>query len=298
MFESVVFAGGGHRCWWQVGWWSAVSEKVSLAPRQIAGVSAGAATACLLYASDAATALAYYRRVLGPTARNFYPRHLFRRGQKVLPHEQIYRDALSELLGGQAFERLMESAPPIRIMFARPPRRLPPTLAVAAGLAAYNIEKYWFRPLHPRFGVGLGFTPEIATVQSCRNAGELVNLIIASSSTPPFTSIQRIGGGPVLDGGLIDNVPVGALEVLEAVAGQPPAASLPTTLVLVTRRYRNFAPVFEQDGRVYVQPSEKVAASSWDYTNPGDYQATFDQGRRDAQLFLQWLRKYSSMEMQ
>ncbi len=296
MFDSIVFAGGGHRCWWQLGWWSVVNQTCPLSPRQIAGVSAGAATACLLYANDTQTALDYYRRVLGPNARNIYPRRLFRSGQKMLPHEQIYRDALNELLGGAAFERLMANAPLIRIMFARPPRYLPPVVAVAAGLAAYNIEKYMFRPLHPRFGVGLGFTPEVMTVQSCKTSAELVDLIIASSSTPPFTSIQRIGGGPVLDGGLIDNVPVGALEPFESEHKTEAELGGPRTLVLVTRRYSKFPPVFVNDNRVYVQPTEKVVASSWDYTDPAAYQATFEQGERDAGHFLRWVRQNSLME--
>jgi len=284
-----VFAGGGHRCWWQLGWWDVVSEQIDIAPKQIAGVSAGAATACMLYANNAQTALAYYRRELGAGARNFYPAHLLRRGHKVLPHEQIYRGALAELLGGEAFARLMKNAPSIRIMYARPPQRLPPMLAVGAGLAAYNIEKYWLAPLHPRFGVGLGFKPEVALVQDCENEQALINLIIASSSTPPFTTVQLMGGSPVLDGGLIDNVPVAALAPITSGAQRPDGA-LPATLVLVTRRYKKYGFVFEHDGRLYVQPSKKVVASSWDYTNPLAYAATYEQGREDALHFLNYIK--------
>lgn len=285
LFDSVVFAGGGHRCWWQLGWWQVVAEQIDLQPTQVAGVSAGAATACLLYASNAETGLAYYHRVLGPGARNFYPSRLFSSSARALPHEQIYRAALAELLGGSGFDRIMTSAPVIRIMFARPPRWLPPALAVGAGLAAYNIEKYCWQPLHPVFGVRLGFRPEVVTVQSCPDVQSLINLIIASSSTPPFTSVQTIGGRPVLDGGLIDNVPVGALVGPDStqVTNKPLR-----TLVLMTRCYKNYDSVFTHDRRVYVQPSTPVPVSSWDYTNASAYQETFDQGRRDAQLFLRW----------
>jgi len=45
-FEQVVFAGGGNRCWWQAGWWDTVAPELGLRPRVIAGISAGAATAC------------------------------------------------------------------------------------------------------------------------------------------------------------------------------------------------------------------------------------------------------------
>lgn len=287
----MVLAGGGHRCWWQLGWWDAVSEVAPLKPSQIAGVSAGAATACLIYANSAKTALDYYREKLRPGARNFYPRKLFVRGERAMPHEQIYRGALQYLLGGEAFERLQTSAPEIRIMYARPPGWLPTPVSVGVGLAAYNLEKYWRRPLHPVFGRRLGFKPEVVTVQSCQTAQALIDLIIASSSTPPMTSIQKIGGRPVVDGGLIDNVPVQILDRVDVDNNM--SAGKSKTLVLVTRRYANFDPVFQREGRVYVQPSKPVAASSWDYTAPIAYQETYDQGRRDADLFLQWYRNQS-----
>lgn len=286
MFDAVVLAGGGHRCWWQLGWWDEVAPAISLRPAQIAGVSAGAATACLLYANSAQVALDYYRRVLGPGSRNFYPARMFARGVRMMPHEQIYRNALEHLLGGEAFDRLVRTAPAIHVMIARPPGWLPAPAAVGIGLAAYNLEKYWRRPLHPVFGVRLGFRAEVVSVQSCQSAQALVDLIIASSSTPPMTSLQRIGGKVVVDGGLIDNVPVNALQPR---AGEPAAQM--RTLVLVTRRYPKFAQVFEAHGRVYVQPSQPVAASSWDYTNPDAYQKTYDQGRRDAATFLEWANK-------
>ena len=39
IFESVVLAGGGNRCFWHAGFWRAVQDPLALAPRQIAAVS-------------------------------------------------------------------------------------------------------------------------------------------------------------------------------------------------------------------------------------------------------------------
>ena len=39
-------------------------------------------------------------------------------------------------------------------------------------------------------------------------------------------------------------------------------------------------------GRVYVQPSVKAPASSWDYTSPHLYERTYELGRRDGEAFL------------
>lgn len=311
MFERVVFAGGGHRCWWQAGWWERVVSETDLAPSRIAGVSAGAATACLVYANDAATALAHYRSVLGADARNAYW-HQWRGGRAaVFPHEHIYRNALQALIGGDHFDRLQQVAPEIRIAYARPPAMLGPRAAVATGLLAYNLEKYLRKPLHPVLGRRLGFRGEYRTVQSCRNADELVDLVIASSCTPPFTGIQYQLGAPTIDGGLVDNVPVYALDLpggaMDAAPGSCAQGALlpggvdasesndpaepPDTLVLVTRRYPGREPVFRVGRSVYVQPSVKVPVSSWDYTAPAAYEATDAQGRRDAGMFLRWLER-------
>ncbi len=275
MFEQVVFAGGGHRCWWQAGFWDVVAPAIELRPRVIAGVSAGAATACLLYAYDARAALAYYRETLSGRTRNVHWGHLVKRGERLFPHAQIYRGALLALLGGTHFERLIATAPEIRVRFARIPRWLGPRSAVALGLLAYNVEKYGRRSLHPTFGRRLGFTSEVVRVQACANADELVSLIIASSCTPPFTPIEYRDGRPTIDGGLVDNVPVDALD------GDGAGA-----LVLTTRRYPQHAPVFVHERRLYVQPSVRAPVSSWDYTAPQRYEQTYALGRADGERFL------------
>ncbi len=275
MFEQVVFAGGGHRCWWQAGFWDVVAPRIALRPRVIAGVSAGAATACLVYANDARDALAYYHEALRENRRNAHWGNALRRGARVFPHDRIYRAALLRLLGGDHFARLQRDAPEIRVRFARIPRWLGPRSAVALGLVAYNVEKYARRSLHPTFGRRLGFTAEVVRVQDCVDASALVSLIIASSCTPPFTPIEYRDGRPTIDGGLVDNVPVDALD-----ADGGPA------LVLTTRRYPRFPGVFVRDGRVYVQPSVRVPVSSWDYTAPHLYEQTYVLGRRDGEQFL------------
>jgi len=244
-------------------------------PERSTGVSAGAATACLLYANDTRTALAYYREALGSNPRNVYPLNLLRRGRRVFPHNEIYRNALKALLGGEHFRDLMWNAPEIRVQFARIPHWLGPRSAALLGIVGYNVEKYLRRSLHPGFGRAVGFRSEIVRVQDCRSDDELVSLIIASSCTPPFTPIEYRDGRPTMDGGLIDNVPVDAVDP----DGGP-------TLVLTTRRYPEHAPVFMREGRTYVQPSRKVAASSWDYTSPDAYEQTWRQGREDGEAFL------------
>lgn len=276
MFDKVVFAGGGHRCWWQAGFWDIVTSEIELRPRVIGAVSAGAATACLLYANDSRRALAWYERELAGVRSNVHWLNLLRRGRPLFPHAAIYRKALRALLGGDHFRRLMWHAPEIRVQLARLPEGMGPRQAMLRGMLAYQAEKRMQAPLHPTAGKRIGFISDVRRVQDCRGERELVDLIVASSCTPPFTPMELYDGAPCLDGGLIDNVPC---DLVDDVPG--------TTLVLMTRRYQGMAPVFARGDRVYVQPSQPVAASSWDYTSPKRYQKTYELGRLDGERFLQ-----------
>jgi predicted acylesterase/phospholipase RssA len=279
MFDQVVFAGGGNRCWWQAGFWDVVQPELKLKPRIIAGISAGAATACMLYTNESRWVMDYYAHALRHNTRNAYWGNLLR-GQSVFPHYRIYRQALLDIFAERFAE--LKSAPEIRIGVSHLPRWLGARSAVAAGLIAYNIEKYVRKTLHPTLGQALGFHPEFVKAQECASIGDLADLILQSSSTPPFTPILRRNGRPVLDGGMVDNVPVHALD-----------ASPGNVLVMVTRLYPreqmfvvpHGVPQGEQR-RLYVQPSRKVPISSWDYTSPSQMQHAYDLGRMDGDDFL------------
>ncbi|MDR5853283.1 patatin-like phospholipase family protein [Caballeronia sp. LZ062] len=278
MFDQVVFAGGGNRCWWQAGFWNVVQPELSLRPRIIAGISAGAATACMLYTNDARWVMRYYADVLRSNTKNAYWGNLLR-GQSVFPHYRIYRQALLDIFAERFGE--LASAPEIRIGVSHLPRWLGAHSAVAAGLVAYNIEKYVRKTLHPTLGQALGFHPEFVTAQECATIEDLADLILQSSSTPPFTPILRRNGRPVLDGGMVDNVPVSALD-----------ASPGRVLVMVTRLYpreRMFVVPHGEQRRLYVQPSRKVPISSWDYTSPSQMEHAYELGRADGEDFLERL---------
>jgi predicted acylesterase/phospholipase RssA len=275
MFDQVVFAGGGNRCWWQAGFWDVVQPELNLRPRVITGISAGAATACMLYTNHAHWVMDYYAHALRDNKKNAYWGNVLR-GQSVFPHYRIYRQALLDIFSDQ-FPSL-QSAPEIRIGVSHLPRWLGARSVVVAGLIAYNIEKYVRKTLHPTLGQALGFHPEFVTAQECATVEDLADLILQSSSTPPFTPVLRRNGRPVLDGGMVDNVPVGALD---------PSAGM--VLVMVTRLYprpQMFVVPHGDQQRVYVQPSRKVPISSWDYTSPSQMQHAYDLGRADGEQFL------------
>lgn len=282
MFDQVVFAGGGNRCWWQAGFWDVTQPALDIRPRVIAGISAGAATACMLYTRDSDWVMRYYEDALRHNTRNAYWGNLLR-GESVFPHYRIYRQALLDIYG-EKFAQL-QRAPEIRIGVSHLPRWLGARSAVVAGLIAYNIEKHVRKTLHPTLGQTLGFHPEFVRAQDCASVDDLADLILQSSCTPPFTPVMRRGGRPVLDGGMVDNVPVGALD----------ADAPGKVLVMVTRLYprpQTFVLRHGDEGqqqRIYVQPSRKVPISSWDYTSPSQMIHAYNLGRVDGERFLERL---------
>ncbi len=280
MFEQVVFAGGGNRCWWQAGFWSVTAPALQIRPRVIAGISAGAATACMLYTREPQWVMAYYQEALRENLRNVYWRNLLR-AAPVLPHYGIYREALLAIFSA-SFADLADPAktPEIRIGVSHIPRWLGARSAVLAGLIAYNIEKHWRRTLHPTLGRTLGFRPEFVKAADCATPQQLAELILQSSCTPPFTPVLRRNGRAVLDGGMVDNVPVGGLD-----------ATPGDVLVLVTRLYpraQRFVLRHGEQRRVYVQPSRKVPIASWDYTRAAQaqMQQAYELGAEDGARFV------------
>ena len=281
-FDQVVLAGGGNRCWWQAGFWHVLNEKIPQTPKKLIAISAGAATACLFYArpgkSGAEWGLNYYAHALEKVRKNANWANFFS-SEPIFPHHQIYRSALKNILGG-GFD-LIKRGPEIEIGLAKTPVWLGPRLSVAVGLTVYNLEKYFKKSLHPTLGKTIGFTREFIRAQDCSSEDDLIELILQSSCTPPFTPVMYRGGQAVLDGGLVDNVPIDGLSP------SPEGVPRSEVLVLLTRRYSQPDYLIKELPGLrltYVQPSRPVPISSWDYAHHELMPLTYQQGRADAEL--------------
>jgi predicted acylesterase/phospholipase RssA len=287
-FDQVVLAGGGNRCWWQAGFWHVLNEKIPQTPKKLIAISAGAATACLFYArpgkSGVEWGLNYYAQALDKVRKNANWANLFS-SDPVFQHHQIYRAALKNILGGR-FD-LIKKGPEIEIGLAKTPRWLGPRLSVAVGLTVYNLEKYFKKSLHPTLGKTIGFTREFIRAQDCASEDDLIELILQSSCTPPFTPVMYRDGQAVLDGGLVDNVPIDGLSL------SPEDSPRSNVLVLLTRRYSQpdyFVKELPGLRLTYIQPSHPVPISSWDYAHHELMPLTYQQGRADAErLFSEGL---------
>ena len=270
-FESVVFAGGGCRCFWQAGFWSVVSQQLP-DPRVVLGVSAGAAFACASLLDRGRNVLEDFKARVAANERNFYPGRLLEGRAAAFPHESMYRATIRETLSEQDFFRL-KNGPDVRILLARPPEYLPGRSGFFVGGLAYLLDNYE-KKIHARWGYRFGFDHELVSIRDLESREELVDLILHSSCTPPVLPLYRRDDRIVLDGGLLDNAPADLV---------PDAKS---TLVLLTR-HQSMEQVPEVAGRIYAWPSRPVPVIKFDYTNPEAVQETWDLGCRDGEAFLE-----------
>lgn len=271
-YRSVVFAGGGTRCLWQVGFWNEVAPVIPLNPTTVAAVSAGATMACFLFSGRFDAAVEHFQEVTRLNTHNVYPSNIFR-GRPVFPQYALYRDGILAAIDASALAELY-NGPEIRILLSRPPRWAGSRLATVIGFLCYSIEKKLYSPVHPSFATRIGFTPEVVTVNDCQTPEELADLLLQSSCTPPFTPVLHRNGSPVLDGGLIDNVPAGILDDADG-----------DMLILLTRQYPpERIPTIQ--GRTYIQPSRSIGIYKWDYDNPEGLRDAYELGRIDGQAFL------------
>lgn len=272
MYDAIAFSGGGNRCYWQGGFFEAVSEKRDLRAPLMTAVSAGS------------FALSYSLLGLGPRVRELVIAacgpHLknidfkgWRAGKPMYPVGPMYLDLLRNVFDDGALKRL-QSIADIQVAVARLPRGLPPMLGAMLGIGAYQVEKKLFHPVHPTFGRKLGIKQEFVGFRDLKQASDLHDLIIASGGVPPFMPVTKIGDRPAFDGGLVDNVPIAPLEPVERAGGK--------TLVLLTRRYKKIP---EIAGRTYVQPSEPIPISQFDITSAEGFRNAYELGLKDGKAF-------------
>jgi Patatin-like phospholipase len=272
MFDAVVFAGGGNRCYWQGGFYEVAASRLGLAPKLVVAASAGAFAAIysLLGSGPEARQLVYDG--CGPHLKNFDVA-AWRRGEPLCPVGPLYRELLARTIDHNALARL-NAITDLQVAVTRMPRGLPPLAGAMLGIGAYQLEKHLLHPVHPRLGRMLGFRAEFVSARGLADASAMHDVLMASSGVPPFMPVTRVNGKPAFDGGLVDNVPVEPLAPVEAAGGK--------TLVLLTRLYQNIPDVA---GRTYVQPSQKINLSQFDITNPGGIRAAYELGVKDGNAF-------------
>jgi predicted acylesterase/phospholipase RssA len=269
--DTLVFAGGGNRCWWQAGALRHLMEHGMCLPQKLIGTSAGAAVAASFLTGGADTALQACLRLYADNPKIFDWTALSELKLKFA-HQHVYPAWVDTFLNAGNFNVLRHAAPRLTVALTRPARFLGMGGSVAMGTLAYLVDKYLWNSIHPRLPRLLGLRQDFMVLNDCTDIETAQLLLIAAASAPPIMFARSIGGRPAIDGGYTDNAPI------------PPQSDMERskTLVLLTRHYPKLPPLFTWQRRTYWQPSQRVPVSTWDCTPKTTVREAYDLGMQDS----------------
>ena len=274
-FRNAIFAGGGSRCFWQLGFWEGAKEvglDLQSSVKFAGSTSAGCAMASAAILDRSHDALSLFKDFTAKNPRNIHWKNInpFKRGA-LLPHGRMYREALNEFIGPSDFETLKRAS--VHFLMSGYPKWLSGALGAATALCIYSIENTLRRdPIHPKWPAKAGFKPLIGKAADCVTPQDYIDMVLAASCVPPVLPEGRFRDRRVLDGGLIENIP------LRLANGEPGE-----TLVLLSRKYERELPSVQ--GVTWAQPSRQIEIDKFDYANPDGLQQTFELGLDDGRAF-------------
>jgi len=282
---GITFSGGGNKSFYQYGlmrrWGARLLPRAGI----VAACSAGACVAALLLSGREREIEEFWQR-RGVVVRNFEWRRLLT-GRRPTPHEQLYRELLHCAFAGGGLERIRSQPFPFLVLTTAFPSPVPALAAAVLGLYVYNHEQKRRRrtggaDAPPRLARRVGFRPLVFDARQCETSEKLADLIIATSATPPFTSVGRVHGRRLLDGGIIDSTPAFLADGVPGVTRSVILLSAPRPEGIAVE------PDARADGscaRRYFAPRAALPISTWDFTRPDLLAATIEQGERDAELY-------------
>ena len=266
-FRTLVFGGGGTRCFWHGGFMDATRGRIPLAVERISAVSGGVLSAAAFIADRERGLLdrmcaAFDRREDG--IGNIDIDGIIKGGEPF-PHEELYRRIVFAVLDDDDARKAVAEGPEFLVQLARPGR-----LGRSAAVAAYITDVAVRSSPHPIYPKMMGARDLQVDARAAARAGRLCELIVAAASAPPVFDRHYWDGELVMDGGVIDNAPCWA-------------ESDDPTLLLVTRPYRRI-PSYRN--RLYAVPSKKPPTFKLDFTDAQGIREAWALGERDGRAFL------------
>jgi predicted acylesterase/phospholipase RssA len=272
---GITFAGGGNKSFYQYGLMKHWRDRLLPRASAVALCSAGACVAVLTLSGREAQIEEFWERRFGDVTRNFDWRLLLS-GRSPMPHGALYRELLLHALSDDGFTRVISQPFPILTLTTAFPDLVPAPAAALLGLFAYTIDHgRRVEKTGPPFSRRVGFRPAVFDARRCSSPEELADLIIATSSTPPFTPLGTFRGRRLLDGGIIDPAPSFLLEDVPDVK---------RSITLLTASGRE--PSACGAGRsLVIAPSRDIPVRTWDFTRPDLVEAVIELGERDSELY-------------
>jgi Patatin-like phospholipase len=268
--QTLVFAGGGNRCWWQGGFMETLMQQGFALPKTLVGTSAGAGVAASLITEAPSVALA--------GCENLYAKEnsIFNRHTRSFAHDYIYPAWLESFLDDRHVAHIKQSTTRLQVAVTLPARWLGLHGTVLAGTLAYMVDKHISHSIHPKLPKRLGLRQAFEWLDAPATAQAMRQLLSAAGAAPPFMPPVRLSSGWAIDGGFTDNAPIPVQTQLEA----------SQTLVLLTRFYAKLPMLFSWQGRSYMQASRVIPVATFDCTHKATVRDAFGLGIDDANHLL------------
>ena len=263
-FDQIAFSGGGIRCFWHGGFLAEAGQALDLMVARVSGVSGGALSAAAWLGNRERDLLMLMSEAFRINDANYDAGR-----SNFTPHEEIYRAVVETTLDRDAVDRICEG-PEYQVYLAVSPAGVKTRLAAAFYAVAYKLDQFVRSTPHLVMPRRTGLRSLCIDARQAAREGRLVDLICAAATIPPVFDIPTWDGHRVLDGGMMDKAPM-------------PQPDEGRTLVLLSSRYAHLPNC--QD-RVYVQPSEEVAADKIDFSDATKVERTWAQGEKDARHWL------------
>lgn len=281
---SIVMSGGGCKVFWATGMLELLRELLPPVDAW-AGVSAGAGFALAHATGSTAAAFEPFIAATEANERNFYLRRALQR-QRVCPHDNMYRAAMTEVFGGRDLSELKEHAPVYMFLsyIEEHERFVPASVNALQSFISRRRNHIYHGPSHlpPGFGI------EVVSSHEAEDLQTLLDWTLMSSTIPPFTPIQRRAGRRYLDAGLIDNIPIRALPESARAKGSKILCLVSHHIPIPPHvsRWTEGAEV------MYLAAREPLPIRVWDYTYPEGVRAAIALGQKDAEFYREQLRSF------
>ncbi|MDG1124303.1 MAG: patatin-like phospholipase family protein [Pseudomonadales bacterium] len=286
LVTTLIFSGGGNRCWWQAGFVDELINQGWALPKDIIGCSAGAAVAASLISESTEKALKACKRLYADNPSLIR----YQKGGLGLPvgfaQQKIYPNWLKSFLGEAEFAKI-RSFGRFRVTASRLDT---PSLKLLA------ITRAIFRHLRGKNFIVAGqreYAQKIAGLSQVfleptlfRSLHDALTALEATAAASPFIFGRKIAGKLHFDGGYISPIPVTAKELIDSnVTSDIDESS--STLTLLTRHFETKPMLFSHYGKRFIQPSRKIPVSTWGCTADTTVDDAFDLGQTDARHFIE-----------
>ena len=283
---TLIFSGGGNRCWWQAGFVAELISQGWTLPKDIIGCSAGAAIAASLITETTDKALDACKRLYAGNPGLIR----YKRGALKVPvgfaQNEVYPNWLRAFIGKEELAYI-KAFGRFRVTASRLDR---PSFRLTA------ITRAIFRHLRGKDFIALDqsdYAHNIAGLSQVfleptlfQSLDAALKTFEASAAASPFIFARKIAGKLYYDGGYISPIPVLAEEKSERnFSSDREAAS--TTLTLLTRHFEKKPTLFSHYGKRFIQPSRKIPVSTWGCTADTTVDDAFDLGQTDARHFIE-----------